>query len=267
MRFLKGLLVTLVTFYLVASVLVFFFQESLIFHPRPRPISHSYGAYAETWINVEDDVRLNAITVPAYLDKKAEGVILYLHGNVGDNGRSLPQTRSLTDLGYDLFLVDYRGYGKSEGEISAEAHMTEDLQFVYDHLVQEYGEENILLVGYSLGTGPSAYLAANNEPKGVLLVAPYTSLTDMKNQFFWMFPDFLMKYAANNKYNLENSTVPVSIIHGTEDELIPFSMAEALAAVDPERVKLVPVPGGSHRGAIFSESVRPVVKSLMQSLR
>ncbi len=244
--------------YLVLAVVIYVKQEALIFHPRAHAESYSYGSYPEKWIATADGTRLHAL----HLRNGGKGVILYLHGNVGDNGRSLYQTSALRDLGYDLFLVDYRGFGKSEGSLTSEADMTEDLQAVYDHLKTEFAEDQIVLAGYSLGSGPASYLAAENKPEAVVLVAPYTSLTDMKNRFFWIFPDFLLKYKLDNRSNLTRSTSPVYILHGTNDELIPLAMGKELESLDPERIKLVEMKGVGHRGAILNTMFRTVIQSL-----
>lgn len=262
MKWMKRLAIALGVLYLVISTLLFAFQERLLFHPRPRPESHQYGDFVEEWIQLSDGDRLHALRLPAE-GGQGEGVILYLHGNVGDNGRSLRQTRPLAASGYDRFLVDYRGFGKSEGVIDEEADMTEDLQAVYDRLQQEYGEERIILAGYSMGSGPATYLAANNHPAGMVLVAPYTSLVDMKNEFFWMFPDLLMKYELNNYRHLAASSCPVYIVHGTADKLIPFRMAESLRNLDPERIKLVPLAGVGHRGAVLNSAFGDAVEALI----
>lgn len=264
MKWIKRLAITFGILYLVICTLLFAFQESLLFHPRPRPADHRYGNYAEEWISLSDGDRLHALRLSG---AEGKGVVLYLHGNVGDNGRSLRQTRLLEASGYDRLLVDYRGFGKSDGEIDEEADMTEDLQAVYDHLKEEYREEQIILAGYSMGSGPASYLAANNDPGGVVLVAPYTSLIDMKNEFFWMFPDLLMKYELNNLEHLALSTCPVYILHGTADKLIPFSMAEKLASLDPERITLEPLPGVGHRGAVLSDAFGRAVKLLVSTAR
>jgi hypothetical protein len=248
MKWIKRIAVTLGVIYLLLCGALFFTQESLIFHPRHRPVAYSYGSYPEEWIEMEDGIRLHALHLK---QQAAKGVVLYLHGNVGDNGRSLYQTKSIAELGYDLFLVDYRGFGKSEGSITSETDMTTDLQTVYDRLKATYGEEQIVIAGYSLGSGPASFLAANNKPKAVVLVAPYTSLTDMKNLFFGIFPDFLLKYELNNLANLGSSRSPVHILHGSNDELIPLSMGRALRAVDPTRIRLSELSGTGHRGAIL----------------
>lgn len=110
---------------------------------------------------------------------------------------------------------------------------------------------------------PACYLAANNEPAGLVLVAPYTSLVDMKNEFFRMFPDFLMKYELNNLGHLERTACPVRIVHGTADELIPYAMAERLEAVDPGRIRLDALEGIGHRGAVLQPAFGAAVAELI----
>lgn len=259
MKWLKRLGLFLAALYLAAAVALYLGQERMLFHPRARSADHRYGNFPEEWVDLPDGERLNLVRVPG----AGEGAILYLHGNRGDNGRSIYQSRELTGLGYDLFLVDYRGFGKSSGSIAGEEHLTEDLQAVYDRIAREYPEERILLAGYSLGSGPASYLAAQNDPAGLVLVAPYTSLTAMKNEFFWYFPDFLLSYELNNLRALEQADCPVRIIHGTADELIPFRMAEQLAAVDPGRIALTPLKGVGHRGAVLSEQFGAAVRGLL----
>ncbi|OAV45511.1 alpha/beta hydrolase [Lewinella sp. 4G2] len=263
MRVLKKSLLYVAGFYLLMCGLLFITQEHLIFHPRERPADFSYGGFPEHFIEVEDGISLNGVFVPAIPGDTAEQVVLYLHGNVGDNGRSLHQTRSFRDLGADLFLVDYRGFGKSGGEIDGERTMTEDLEVVYHQLAETYGEENVIITGYSLGTGPTTYLASRNNPKGIVLIAPYTSLVDMKNRYLWMFPDLLMGYELNSKDYLAKSNCPATILHGTDDDLIPFQMGETLAAIDAERINLIPMNGVGHRGAILQPVVGRAVAELL----
>ena len=259
-RVVKWTAIVIGVLYLVACILLYVYQENFLFHPRQRTAEYSYGDYPEEWIEVEDNVRLHAITVPARAGERSKQVVLYLHGNVGDNGRGLYQSRQLQELGLDLYLVDYRGFGKSEGTLGGEENMTSDFQTVYDLLKERYGEENIILTGYSMGTGPVSYLAANNQPHAVVLVAPYTSLRDMKNLFFWMVPDFLLNYELDSRTNLRAAKAPVTILHGTADRLIPFEMATSLSALDDERIKLIPLEGVSHRGAVLQPAFRTAVK-------
>lgn len=257
MKWLKRIGIFLAALYVLAGGLLYCNQERLIFHPRPRAADYSYGDYPEEWIDLADGTRLNAL----HLRRGGRGVVLYLHGNVGDNGRSLYQTNALADLGYDLFLVDYRGYGKSGGTTTGLADFTEDLQVVYDRLKREYAEGDIIVLGYSLGSGPASYLAANNAPRATVLVAPYTSLVDMKDRFFWLFPDFLLRYQLDNRSQLAAAAGPVYILHGEADRLIPVAMGEELAELG-EHVELIRLPGVSHWGAILSRRLPELVGRL-----
>ena len=249
MNFLKKLLYFFAGLYVLACIVLFFAQESLIFHPRAVAADRSYGAGTEVDLTAEDGTVLNAV----FVDQVNEpGAVLFLHGNVGDNGRALYQARDARAAGYDLLVLDYRGFGKSGGEIVSEEQMQSDAQLAYDYLAERYPEDRISVVGYSLGTGMASHLAANNDPGQLVLIAPYLSITAMKNLWFWLVPDFILKYDLDNAEHLAEVRCPTTIVHGTADRLIPFNMAERLRDVAPERIELVELPGVGHRGAVTS---------------
>ena len=249
LRFLKWLLGLALAGYLAVATLAYFFQERLIFHPRAQASDYVYDWGREVAVPVEGDVALSTV----WVDKPAErGVLLYFHGNVGDNNRGLYQMRRVMELPYDLVFVDYRGFGKSGGAPESDAQLLNDVQAVYDTVAATYPEDQIHLLGYSLGTGMAAYLAAENSPAHLTLVAPYTSLDDMKDQLFWWLPGGLLKYHLATEDRIADIRCPIDIYHGTADELIPFEMSEALVQLSPKRATLHPLEGVGHRGAILS---------------
>ena len=256
MKWLKRIALAVLVLYLALAALTYYRQEALLFHPRLRTADYSYGDYPEEWVTAPGGERLHLLRV----GRGGPGVILYLHGNRGDNGRSLYQTRALQSLGWDLALADYPGFGKSTGDLDEEEDLTVAFQAVYDHLAEEYGENRIVLLGYSMGSGPASYLAAHNTPRATVLIAPYTSLTAMKNLFLPFLPDFLLKYRLDNKRHLAAASGPVRILHGTADELIPVAMARELAALDPDRIRLRELPGVGHRRVILSGAVAETVR-------
>ena len=113
-------------------------------------------------------------------------------------------------------------------------------------------ESEIVVVGYSLGSGMAAYLAANNDPQQLILLAPYYSMAWMKNRFLPFFPDFVLKYPLRTDRWLAQVNCPVTLVHGTRDEVIPYRGAEMLRDLNPEQITLVTLDGESHRGAIFN---------------
>ena len=261
MKWTKRLLLLALLGYVALCGLLYVVQEQLIFHPSPLPPSYDFGEGTERTLTTPDgvDLSLLGITHPG-----ATGAILYLHGNRGNNRRGLYQTRELTDTDYDLYLLDYRGYGKSGGEILSEDQLFADAQLVFDSLVATYGEGRIVVVGYSLGTGMASYLAAHNTPEHCVLVAPYASVTAMKNLWFWAVPDFILKYPLENVVNVARANCPVTVLHGQADDFIPFDMAQELKAAAPDRVELIGLPETGHRGAILHRQFGQTMARLLQ---
>ena len=247
--------------YLLLVGLLYFFQEALIFHPTPLAAEYSFKAGTEESIRTPDGINLSLVE---FIHPDAKGAVLYLHGNRGSNNRSLYQTRELTETDYDLYLFDYRGYGKSGGAITSETQLFDDAQLVYDTLASRYGEQNIVLVGYSLGTGMASYLAARNQPRHCVLVAPYASVTAMKNLWFWAVPDFILKYPLENVVHVREANCPITVIHGLADDFIPYTMAETLREANPARVELIGLPETGHRGAILHRQFGQYMDGLLQ---
>jgi len=118
--------------------------------------------FEEINIQAKDSIKLNAVLFKA---DSSKGVILYLHGNIGALDEWGKIAKTYTTLHYDLLMIDYRGYGKSEGRIKNENQLYSDVQKAYDYLLTIYPENKIIVLGYSIGTGPAAWLAANNHLK------------------------------------------------------------------------------------------------------
>ena len=235
--------------YLAVCAAVYFGQEQLLFHPRAIAADEHIDWGEERWITTPAGDSLHTV----WASGGAETVVLYFHGNVGDVNRGMYQVRSLLAApDMDVVIVDYRSFGKTPGPLLNDDQLLADMQSVYDAVAETYGEDNTRLLGYSLGTGPATYLAANNTPASLTLVAPYTSMVDMKDRWFWWLPDFLLKYPLDSSSRIDSVRCDVAIYHGTDDELIPFAMAEELHDRSPERVNLNPLVGKGHRGAILA---------------
>ncbi len=242
--------------YLLTCAVTYIFQEKFIFNPDKLEEEYRFRQGTEVEIQVDPEIYLNSIFIDQPNDK---GVILYLHGNRGSNRRCLRQAQIYVNLGYDLLMPDYRGYGKSDGAIQSQEQLYQDIQKVYDYLSKDYGESNIILLGYSLGSGMASYIAAHNHPKSLHLVAPYISMTYMKNLFAFFLPDFLLKYTLDNYSHLQATRCPITLYHAPNDELIPYNCSLELKKISND-IKLITLDGAGHRGSIF----HPKVKSHIQ---
>lgn len=190
----KGLLQILkiiIGLYIVLCGLLYFFQEKLIFFPQKLNKNYQFQfeqKFEELNIKATDGKLLNGLLFKA---ESSKGLIFYLHGNAGDLSSWGDVAKTYTDLNYDVFIFDYRSYGKSEGQINGQNQMFEDNQTAYDELKKKYSEEKIIVLGYSIGTGLASKLASTNNPKLLILQAPYYNLTDMMKQKFSLIPTFI----------------------------------------------------------------------------
>lgn len=238
---------------------LYFAQEKILFYPDQLPSNYKPWKGEEVWIPTEDNLRLNAAIVK---QANPKGAILYLHGNKGSLKRCLAQTRQFENIGYDILVLDYRTFGKSEGDLKSDTQMYKDAQLAYDYLSGRY--DNIVIVGYSMGSGMASYLAAHNPAKALLMVAPFVSIVDMKNRYLPFVPNFLLKYHFRNDIHLNKVTCPTFIVHGHEDEVVPFDSSIMLNKLFPS-IEVVGLPGVNHRRVIFHDAVGGAVRKI-QSL-
>lgn len=186
-KMLLFILKTFLLLYILICALLYFFQEKLIFFPEKLPKDFKFSFYEKTEeisIKTRDNILLNGVLFKA---DNAKGVILYLHGNAGSINSWGDVAGIYTALQYDVFMVDYRGYGKSEGKINNEQQFYEDMQATYDKLKTMYDESKIIVLGYSIGTGPATKIASANHPKLLILQAPYYSLRDLMKHLYLLF--------------------------------------------------------------------------------
>ncbi|MFT6922250.1 MAG: pimeloyl-ACP methyl ester carboxylesterase [Crocinitomicaceae bacterium] len=240
-------LMVLVGIYIIGCGYMYFQQEGLLFHPEKLKASHQFqfeNKFEER--NIGGKINpLSAVLFKASAEK-SEKVVFYLHGNSGNIQTSGDVTKSYTNLGYDVFVFDYRGFGKSKGEIETEKDLYSDAQRAYYLLKQSYGEENIIVVGYSLGTAIAAYIGAQNNPRKLILQAPYYSMTDMMKKNYPIVPTFLLKYKLETYKYVQDCKMPIVIFHGDQDKVIPFSSSVRLKKLLKKGDKLIALKGQGH---------------------
>ena len=211
------------------------------------------------YITVEKDVTLHGLLFKA---EKSKGLVFYLHGNGGSVKGWGGEAETFTSCGYDLFMLDYRGYGKSGSHITSEDQMHGDMQKVYEYLLKYYSEDKIIIAGYSIGTGPAAKLAANNKVKALLLQAPYFSLTQLIQEKAPFMPKGLIRYHFETYKNIVKVSAPVYIFHGTNDRLIPYSHSVKLKQRLPRAV-LIPLPGEGHNSIKVSKLYKQELRKIL----
>ena len=247
MQALKTIAITIIGLYAVVVMLLYFFQTRLIFYPgklsKNFRFSGNYNAL-EVFLVTEDGERINGL----FYDGKGEDVILYFHGNAGDLSGWQFVSEDFTAYGYKVFIIDYRGYGKSSGSIS-EKGFYHDAEAAWQFLTDEKGvpSSNIIIYGRSIGTGVPVELATRHLCKGVVLESPYTSLPSLANEKFPLFfPGWYLKYRFDNLTKINSVKAPLILLHGSSDTLIPASHTQRLFDKFDGKKRMILFEGASH---------------------
>jgi uncharacterized protein len=242
------ILVLIVAAYIGVCTLLFFMQERLIFHPQKLPADYLFQfeyPFEEFTATTPDNQSLHGIL---FKSDSSRGLIFYLHGNAGSLASWGEAAYPYVKLGYDVFMPDYRGYGKSTGRISDEQTFYSDMQLCYDQMMRRYPENKIVIIGYSIGTATAAFLASVNRPRMLMLQAPYYSLTGLALDHYPFIPPFLIKYPFETNRYIASTSAPVYIFHGDQDEIIPVEESYRLEKHLKPTDQLFILKGQSHNG-------------------
>jgi pimeloyl-ACP methyl ester carboxylesterase len=239
-------LITVGIVYLSVCVIFYITQDFYFFRPEVLPKSFQYRypfPFEEVHFEMEDGGYINGLhfKVP-----NAKGVVYYLKGNSKSVKGWGKFAKDFVSKGYDFFMVDYRGMGKSHGK-RTETTLFNDAQHIYRWLEDQYGEEKITLYGRSIGSGVAARIASWNKPKLLILDSPYYSfIHQIERYLFWLPLKWLLKYQIRTDQFIRKVSCPVFIIHGKKDRLIPFRQSEKLRDKAPGKVKLFSIEQAGH---------------------
>ncbi|TYA94766.1 alpha/beta hydrolase [Seonamhaeicola marinus] len=232
---------------LFAYVFLYIKQERFFFNPKVLDkdyIYHFDQPFEEINIPVEEDVNLNALLFPS--DSISKGVILYFHGNAGALHEWGERAYIYTENNYDVLFVDYRGYGKSDSFYEKEAEIYNDAQKVYDYVLTRYKEEDIIILGFSIGTGFATYAASKNTPKLLILEAPYYSWNDLISNM-GPIPEWLIDYEIPSYKFLADVSCPIQVFHGSKDFIIdPDEHSKRLKDLYPHKINRSLIKGAGH---------------------
>ncbi|MFC2427526.1 MAG: alpha/beta hydrolase [Campylobacter sp.] len=238
MKTIFRLCVIFLVVYVAVLALLYFFQERLIFFPSKLEPNHDFSfdrPFEEirldadgTWISGLKFLAQSRGGGQIYGDardakgerKAKNGAAIFFHGNAGNLQGWGGYARFFTDLGYDFYLFDYRGYGKSGGEIGSQEQLYADADAMMQLVLREYDAGEVTAVGYSVGSGLAARAALKYGAKRLVLIAPYFSLEEVAQEKMPFVPKFLIKYKIPTFEFVEGFSGPVTIFHGEHDELI-----------------------------------------------
>lgn len=245
---------------------MYFKQERFFFNPKHLEKNYVFTFnqdFEELNIPVAKDVSLNALLFKT--QQPSKGVIIYYHGNAGAIHEWGIRAPLYLDNGYDILFFDYRNYGKSDGEYCNTNELLDDSEKVYNFVKQRYNEDSIIVLGYSLGSGLASYVASKNQPKMLILNAPYYSWkTLITEEIAPPIPNFLIKYDIPTYQFIKDVSCKIKIFYGTRDFLIhPDTNAKKLYSLQPKKITLHPITDAGHNGLHITKEYFDLLKVIL----
>lgn len=238
----------LVLLYSSIGIALFYLQEKFLLHPTALPIDHEWKfpvPYEELNVPYSKNENLNIIkfltkTVPA------KGAVIYFHGNMDNVSHYAPYTKLFTDQGYEVWMPDYPGFGKSTGELTEGKLYDQALQ-VYKMVNKKFERGSIVIYGRSFGTGIATYLASNVQARTLILETPYYSVPDIFSAYAPIYPTERMStFKIPSWEYLSECKMPVVMFHGDDDEVIPYKRAVKLKAYLKTGDVFITIKDGRH---------------------
>lgn len=246
------ILVTLVGVYAAFAALLYFYQSSFIYYPERQWVAtpDQFGlSYESVTFGTTDGVTLSGWYVPA---ERARGVMLFFHGNAGNISHRMLSMQIFNRLRFDIFIFDYRGYGKSEGRPN-EIGTYRDAEAAWYYLVRQRNIDpsKIVIFGRSLGAAIASYLAAKHTPRALIVESAFTSVPELAARFYPFMPvRWLTRFHYATKEHLPNVTCPVLVVHSREDDIVPFDHGRALFEAARSPKDFLGINGG-HNDALL----------------
>ncbi len=219
-----------------------FFPEAVFYE---KPSDYGYD-FEEVHFKTSDGISLFGWFLKAQNEK---AVILFFHGNAGNISHRLYKVKGWLEKGFSVFMIDYRGYGKSAGKIESSENVLTDARAGLNWLSsnRKVPLQEIIFYGESLGSYPAIRLGAENKAGAVILEAPFTSFSELANVHYPMIPKMLLKgFEFENISYISELKCPVFFLHGMRDEICPYTMSGELFEKAPEPKGFLSVPNGMH---------------------
>ncbi len=257
MRGFFTLLIAAASFYVLLALMLFLFQDRMVFLSNmpgrtltATPKDAGFD-FEDVFLETSDGLKLHGWYVPA---AQTSGVVLFLHGNAGNISHRLDSIAIFHELGLDTLIIDYRGYGRSQGKPSEKGTYL-DAEAAWHYLVSSRGvaADRIIVFGRSLGGAVAAWLASQYTPAALIVESSFSSALDMARKLYPFMPVRLitrLEYPVSQY--VSRLQCPLLVIHSRDDEIIPFTMAEAIYDSATEPKSLLEIWGDHNNGFLLS---------------
>jgi len=270
MNYFTTIILALVSFYVLLLIFVFSFQRNLLYHPsvdnyHKDEVTNEPTEIEKVKITTVDNINLVAWFYNKNIEKFK--TILFFHGNAGSLENRTYKLNHFKDLNVNFLIIAWRGFSGNAGKPN-EAGLYSDAASAIKWLkLKGVTEKNIILYGESLGTGVAVEVAQNKNYAGIILESPYTSMVNVGKKHYPFFPvRFLLKDKFENHKKITNISVPVLIIHGKIDKIVPFAMGKKMYQLANEPKFFYSQEYGDHM-VDYDEKLLSALKKFIQSLK
>ncbi|MCG8325789.1 MAG: alpha/beta hydrolase [Thiotrichales bacterium] len=253
-RMLSSLLTIAVSVFVLLSVFVYVFQGQLVYFPSqhlvltPRDI---HLPYEDVSLESTNGNRIHGWYIP---HPHARAQLLFLHGNGGNISHRLDSLNIFYNLGLSTLIIDYQGYGQSEGTPSEQATY-DDAQVALNFLLEKNPatEQPVIIFGRSLGGAVAGWLATQHTPAALIIESTFTSVMDMGKKYYPFLPvTLLTRYRYDTLSRIGSVGCPLLVVHSPDDEIVPYTFGETLYSHASEPKHFLQIRGGHNDGFISS---------------
>ncbi len=255
-----------VLLYSIIGIALFYLQEYFLFHPEKLSKDHVFTfdvPFEEVNIAFNEVDTVNMIK---FFPKNPlrKGVVIYYHGNKQNIERYAKFAAIFTRHGYEVWMEDYPGFGKSSGTRTEKKLYQQALE-IQKMALGKYGKDSIILYGKSLGTGIAAYVASQSNCKRLILETPYYSIPDLFGCYAFIYPTTRMSvYKIPTYAYLQDVNYPVTIFHGTDDGVIPYRCASRLKKILKPADEFITIENGTHHNLAEFDLYKKKLDSLLE---
>ena len=238
----------IIIIYCLVGILLYYLQDTILFLPKPLPADYTYHfdiPFKEVNLPYTRESNISIIQFPTR-DSAAKGVVLYFHGNRQNINHYAQHAADFTSKNYEVWMMDYPGYGKSTGSFTEQELYDWALLF-YKLARARYSPDSIIIYGKSMGTGIGAQLAAIRDCRNLILETPYYSFPSILGSYFPVYPvNRMVHFKIPTWQYLQKVTAPVTIFHGTGDGVIPIRNSKRLKPYLKDGDEFIMIKDGSH---------------------
>jgi alpha-beta hydrolase superfamily lysophospholipase len=263
-RRIKKAILVLLLIYVAGGVALYFTQDMIFFHPKALSRDHRFS-FKQPFTELNIPFGKNNLNVLQFKpDNPGKGIVLFFHGNMENVEHYRQYPELFTRNNYEIWMIDYPGFGKSTGTIT-EDNLYKQAWLVYDLASKKVHGDSIIIYGKSIGTGIASYLAAKRNCKELVLETPYYSAVSLAKHYFPIYPvSILLKYSFPVCSYLREQKRPITILHGTNDEVVPYMQSERLKEMN-KQINLVTIEKGRHNDLSSFQLFQTTLDSLLRN--